>query len=759
MRIFSISTKLCLFLLLIFPAAGYSFEKQQPNSPVTFSDVSFNSYFIDEKYREMNEACDGDDQNYCLELMLKQKDHEIDLQQKIRLNLLIGLYHIKSDNYEDAKPYFLDIENSYPLLNDYIDYYLGEIEFKSNRWQTAIQYFRKIKESSRLWVQARFRLALSMAKTNHPQALAELETLLVQYPNHFRAMESRFELAELLKNSNPKRARELYLEVLKDRPKQGLGLLAESAIKNLKLKPLTRQQYSKIVIEEAKSLNRQFQYSTAQKILRADILAYPSELEKTAIVGELYYHLGRTMFKRRQYSASLIRFNRTIRSEASKHYKGLAHYMKMDAYLRKGDVESAQKIGNMFLTDFADHPKACNIRYMLARAYKESEQTENAVKMFSEITQLHPQCKYATSSLWYVGWLNYKNRQYEKAKIAFKTIATTEDSRFEKERALYWMAKIAHAQGFKKHSVDIYRLLVRSYPLSYYSSLAAQRLSELNVPLPVDYTNKQNLTGVPITVDLNVDISKYQDNTHFLKGIELLRLGKRSIAQREFNELSKKMSDDTNLDVILAYLYHLTDDIHRSIYLFRTRIDEFSEKYPGTDNRSGWLLAYPQPYKELVEYYCKQVGLDPLLLTAIMREESSFQEDVRSYAHAVGLTQIIYSTGKYIARRLGHPNFQLSHLTDPNISIQFGSFFLDELVDKFKGNKALAISSYNAGETAVNRWIRNHEGSPMDEFIEDIPYTQTRRYTRRVLKSYGIYRYLYTDDKKGFDLWRIPNEK
>jgi len=726
---------------------------------VTFADISFNNYFIDEKYRALNEACEGDDREYCFELLLNQREHEIDLKQKVRLTLIIALNYITDDQYALARPFLLEIEKDYSLLSDYISYYLGEIEFKQKRWTTALSYFQKVEESSRLFLQSRFRIAFCMARTKHSQAAAELETLLAQYPNHFRAMESRYELAELVKRTNPSKAKELYIEVMKARPKLGLGQLSENALAKLRLKRLTRQQMSRIIIEQAKSLNKRFQYKAAQQLLRKDILAYPNELEKSAIVGELYYYLGLTIFKRRQYSNAMIRLNRTMRSEADEHTKGLAYHLKMDAYLRKGDLESAKTVGHRFLANYPNHEKSCSVRYLLAKAYKESDQHNKAVQMYSEITQIHPQCKYATTALWYVGWLHYKDRHYEQAKLAFKTIATTEDSRFEKERAMYWMARIAHSQGFKKHAVDIYRLLVRSYPLSYYPNLAAQRLVELQVPLPPSYMSKQNLTGTPLTVDLDVDISKYQDHPNFIKGIEFLKLGQRSIAEREFNELRNKTEDSKKLNVILAYLYHLTNDIHKSIYLFRTKIHDFAKSYPGTTNRSAWLLAYPRPYKALTEYYCKEVGLDPLLLTAIMREESSFQADVKSYAHAMGLTQVIYSTGKYIARNLGHKNFKLDDLTDPNTSIQFGSFFLDELVGKYKGNHALAISAYNAGETAVNRWLRERKDSPMDEFIEDIPYSQTRRYTRRVLKSYGIYNYLYSDDKKGFDLWRVPKEK
>ena len=93
------------------------------------------------------------------------------------------------------------------------------------------------------------------------------------------------------------------------------------------------------------------------------------------------------------------------------------------------------------------------------------------------------------------------------------------------------------------------------------------------------------------------------------------------------------------------------------------------------------------------------------------------------------------------------------------MAIRFGSFHFRELTTLFKGNHALAIAAYNAGEGAVKRWVGRGEKLPMDVFIEEIPYSQTCNYTRRVLRSYGIYRFLYSDDEAGFNLWRNIGRK
>ncbi len=126
-----------------------------------------------------------------------------------------------------------------------------------------------------------------------------------------------------------------------------------------------------------------------------------------------------------------------------------------------------------------------------------------------------------------------------------------------------------------------------------------------------------------------------------------------------------------------------------------------------------------------------------------MREESTYRPDIASPAGAMGLMQIIPQTGDRIASSLGVPAFQADILLEPDTNIRFGTFYLKRLVGRFSGSEVLAIAAYNAGPNIVSRWLERDGRQAKDVFVESVPYSETRRYLRRVVRSLRVYQLLY----------------
>jgi soluble lytic murein transglycosylase len=153
-------------------------------------------------------------------------------------------------------------------------------------------------------------------------------------------------------------------------------------------------------------------------------------------------------------------------------------------------------------------------------------------------------------------------------------------------------------------------------------------------------------------------------------------------------------------------------------------------------------VAYPRAHAELVRVYAPAAGVPPELLLALMREESALDPEAISAAGAVGLTQLMLPTARDVARRLKVPAPDRAGLMEPATSIRIGSAYLGELLRRYGGSPALALAAYNAGENAVGRWRTAGPGLALDEFVEEIPYAETRGYVKRVLRSYASYRLL-----------------
>jgi soluble lytic murein transglycosylase len=156
-----------------------------------------------------------------------------------------------------------------------------------------------------------------------------------------------------------------------------------------------------------------------------------------------------------------------------------------------------------------------------------------------------------------------------------------------------------------------------------------------------------------------------------------------------------------------------------------------------------WRIAYPRAYDALIEQAAGEAQVPSDLLRAIAREESAWSPDAVSPAQAYGLIQLIVPTARLHAAPLGLPSDPES-LKRPEVNLRIGAHFVQSLFQRYAGNPAVVPAAYNAGYVAADRWLRERHGQPLDAWIESIPYSETRRYTRRVLQSYGVYAWLDT---------------
>jgi hypothetical protein len=164
---------------------------------------------------------------------------------------------------------------------------------------------------------------------------------------------------------------------------------------------------------------------------------------------------------------------------------------------------------------------------------------------------------------------------------------------------------------------------------------------------------------------------------------------------------------------------------------------------PGKARRGMWSEVYPRAFPQWVQKYAAAENLNPYLLWALMTVESAYNPDSVSYADARGLLQVIPKTGNKVAADIGDNMFGQYDLLDPETSIRHGAWYFGRLVRKFKGQEPLAIASYNGGPHNVSRWLVNKHDEPLDEFVEEIPFNQARRYTKKVLRFLALFLRIY----------------
>ena len=222
----------------------------------------------------------------------------------------------------------------------------------------------------------------------------------------------------------------------------------------------------------------------------------------------------------------------------------------------------------------------------------------------------------------------------------------------------------------------------------------------------------------------------------------LLEAGMLAEARAELELLyprARGLADRLNL----AQLYADSGDFYRPELLMVEGYSARLAGLPAAGDLEVWWHAWPTPFADLFREVAESgIHVEPGLVYAVMREESGYRPEVVSVSGARGLLQIMPETGERLALRESLADFSPDDLFIPSINIQLGSAYLEQLMTRFDGRRSAAIASYNAGPEAVSDWLA---AGPLadDEWVEAIPYDQTREYVKRVLRSLHVYRTLY----------------
>jgi soluble lytic murein transglycosylase len=308
-------------------------------------------------------------------------------------------------------------------------------------------------------------------------------------------------------------------------------------------------------------------------------------------------------------------------------------------------------------------------------------------------------------------------------------------------RSAYFLARAFQATGARSRAMELYRAVLREQPLSFYMALAHARLAELDGAEATSALKAAREATPPVPPPA-LDLPQLQTPAA-LRAVELLRQGELDLARAEIAAARLVGTGaSAELQWAVAGLYGKTGALVLAHAIPRGRVSDWLAYYPEGGWRTRWELAYPRPYLSIVEREAKRSGIPVSLAYAIMREESAFDPNAVSGAPAYGLMQFTMDTAKSVGKKLGLPINEAT-VKQPATSIALGCQYLADLRARYPGCPALAIPSYNAGPGATRRWISQRSVEDLDLFIERIPYEETRNYTKRVLKSYAAYLYLY----------------
>lgn len=377
--------------------------------------------------------------------------------------------------------------------------------------------------------------------------------------------------------------------------------------------------------------------------------------------------------------------------------------------------------------------------YYLAWLNIEEEEYQQAYAYFNRRNQQTR--KTNGEIMWLTAWTAYRSGQPKTALALLESLSKLRRGG-EPLRTQYWKGRLQLETGQKKTGLQTLKDLNRKNPVDYYGMLAGELLAEQGATAVSALSKMSEFKsgGYAVGRPPRNWWREYEELQPALGHIiELTEMDLWRAAAAEISRLKipTRMSPQDELE--LARLCHSAKryDIARTL-AYRGGVYHYL-----SNSRESLLQTYypyfmPLGYYDTVMKYAKRFDLPPALIFAIILHESGYRPQVVSPAYAVGLMQLLPQTGAEVAAALGE-TYEEDSLDDPETNIRYGCWYLRHLLDALGGDPAFAIAAYNAGPKAVGKWLRNKPQSPQAFFVEEITYTETNRYVRRVLTSMKKY--------------------
>jgi soluble lytic murein transglycosylase len=386
-----------------------------------------------------------------------------------------------------------------------------------------------------------------------------------------------------------------------------------------------------------------------------------------------------------------------------------------------------RRLARAFADKYPASPFAEELLNHLASAYIIEDEDADADAIFREMLERFPAGRFAERAAWKAGWTAYRQGRFADALQYFDKGAAQFPRSDYRPSWLYWSGRAAQQAGDIETGIARLRLAATDYHNSYYGRLAVARLKETRgAQIPPTLQKAPAVVAIPTASKIAT----------------LLSVGLNRQAMDELLYAQRMWGDSPQLQATIAMT-------HRRLGNIRAGINAMKRAYPQYLAAGGETLPqdileviFPVDYWPLLQKYSTQRGLDPFLVAALVAQESNFDPVVRSHADAYGLMQILPSTGRQYARKLGVRPFSTRRLTEADTNVRLGTQIFADSIRKF-GGVHFALAAYNAGDSRVARWQRERPGLPQDEFIDDIPFPETQNYVKRILGTAEDYRFLY----------------
>jgi soluble lytic murein transglycosylase len=377
--------------------------------------------------------------------------------------------------------------------------------------------------------------------------------------------------------------------------------------------------------------------------------------------------------------------------------------------------------------------------------YAAHDKPETAQPLYRTCSESFANDPQSAACHWKITWFAYLHDPAQ-AEAMLREHLTRYPASDQVSPALYYLGRISESKSDWAAARAYYDTINNAYPNYYYAILARERLETPSIARATASSGAVQFIAAlqsvsrhaPESFDATPLTKQRIARAHLLDVAGLddlaegeLRFGAKADGQPQIMalELAELANERDAPDQAIRFIKHYAPG-----YLSMS-LDAAPEKF--------WRLAFPLPYRKSLEEYCRAQMLDPFLMAALIRQESEFNPKAISPANARGLAQVMPATGRQLSRKLKIPRYRTAMLFTPDTNLKMGTYYLKELSDQLQGKWEATLASYNAGKSHVTTWMASANFREPSEFVESIPFNETRVYVQSVLRNAEVYRKLY----------------
>lgn len=652
------------------------------------------------------------------------------------------LHYNKSDFAVSAKLFDAEFISQGSVLSDYALYYQGRSYREIGELNKAITAFSQLTEKypdSLLARNAEIAVGeITLNQLNDANAAIKKLSRLADSKDATALLLTAQGYEKLQKNDL---AVEFYRKLYFQVPQSSEADLAEKRLTELKYLPDTSKSAFELYQTRAQELFQAGQYARSAETYTSLKTNFPNQ----AVSAKSELELGISFYKLNRFREAVAPLQNVSSSNKEDYLQ--ARYYLANSYLKQKQMGQFADIASQVLTSLKPSPEqAANLLGAMVEYYQNTNETL-ATRYRNQLIQNYPNSKEADEASYKPAWKIHQQKRYSEASEALvEHLANIPNTDF-RGPAIFWAARNAEKAGQNSKAVALYEALLKRYKYNYYGYLTEQYLGQLKKQgvkaqkaaegsqLARAIENLKPASPLPETATDKVI-------PYLKKAEQLHEMGLDDQAFSEIEFVRKEFPTSHKVNFAQASIYRDRGENFRAVDTLRKAHPDYSIYQGDEVSQEVYDIFFPLIEWETIQTEAKRHGLDPYTVAGLIRQESVFDPRAKSRANALGLMQLLPSTGQLVARKQGAGRITNEQLYNPKLNIQLGTAYLAEMLNKY-GKIEYAAAAYNGGPGRVSKWLTTLPTSNIEDWVESIPITETRLYVFGVIRNSQQYKRIY----------------